>query len=103
MSDSESSRNHGTQPLDAIMIEHSIGNHDLVAASDKPMTHKAVQRARKGRQLTPHMRMRMAAALNKAVALQGKTQEREWGPADLFNYTKASRANAMPAAIESGD
>jgi hypothetical protein len=101
MSETESSRNHGPQPLDAIMLEHSITNHDLVAASSEPMTHKAVARARKGRQLTPHMRLRMAAALNKAVTLQGKTLEREWGPTDLFNYTKASKAKAKTAAPES--
>jgi hypothetical protein len=101
MSDTDSSRNHGPQPLDAIMIEHSLGNHDLVAASDEPMTHKAVARARKGRQLTPHMRLRMAAALNKAVTRRGKTLEREWGPTDLFNYTKASKAKAETAAPES--
>ncbi len=82
----EPSRNHGTQPLDAVMLEHCLGNHDLVAASAEPMTHKAVVRARKGRQLTAHMQRRMAAALNKAVALQGKTVEREWQVSDLFTY-----------------
>lgn len=97
MSDTDSSRNHGTQPLDALMIEHNLGNHDLVAASTEPMTHKAVARARKGRQLTPHMRLRMAVALNRAVTRQGKTLEREWGPTDLFNYTKASRARTESA------
>ena len=101
MSDTDSSRNHGPQPLDALMIEHNISNHDLVAASAEPMTHKAVARARKGRQLTPHMRLRMAAALNKAVTRQGKTLEREWGPTDLFNYTKAGKAKAEAAARES--
>ncbi len=101
MSEPDSSRNHGTQPLDALMIEHQLDNHALVAASAGPMTHKAVARARKGRQLTPHMRLRMAVALNKAVKLQGKTLEREWGPADLFNYTKASRAAAQSPESES--
>lgn len=103
MSDTEPSRNHGTQPLDALMIEHNLGNHDLVAASTEPMTHKAVARARKGRQITPHMRLRMAVALNRAVARQGKTLEREWGPTDLFNYTKASRARTESADEASED
>ena len=101
MSETESSRNHGTPPLDALMIEHSISNHDLVAANIEPMTHKAVARARKGRQLTPHMRLRIAAALNKAVTRQGKILEREWGPTDLFSYTKASKAKAETAARKS--
>ncbi len=100
MSETEPSRNHGVQPLDAIMNEHGLGNHDLVAASTEPMTHKAVQRARKGRQLTPHMRLRMAAALNRAVRRQGKELEREWGPADLFNYTRANRTKVAPEAVE---
>lgn len=44
----------------------------------------------------------MAVALNKAVTRQGKTLEREWGPADLFNYTKTSRGKAAAAIEESG-
>jgi hypothetical protein len=79
-------RNLGPQPLDALMTEHSLGNHDIVAACDEPMTHKAVQRARKGRRLTKHMQRRMAAALTKAVTLQGKTLERDWQASDLFTY-----------------
>lgn len=79
-------RNLGPQPLEALMVEHSLGNHEIVAACDEPLTHKAVQRARKGRRLTKHMQRRIAAALNKAVALQGKTMEREWQVSDLFTY-----------------
>jgi hypothetical protein len=79
-------RNLGIQPLDAILTEHSLGNHDIVTASEEPLTHKAVQRARKGRRITKHMKRRIAAALNKAVARQGKTHEREWPESDLFTY-----------------
>jgi hypothetical protein len=79
-------RNFGIQPLDAIMSEHSLGNHDIVSSCDEPLTHKAVQRARKGRRLTKHMQRRIAAAVNKAVAQQGKTMEREWQVSDLFTY-----------------
>lgn len=79
-------RNFGTQPLDAILGEQALGNHDLVAASPEPLTHKAVQRARKGRRLNPHMQRRIATALNKAVTLQGKSPEREWQVSDLFTY-----------------
>ncbi|MBX7210442.1 MAG: hypothetical protein K1X78_19180 [Verrucomicrobiaceae bacterium] len=78
--------NHGTQPLDAIMAGHHLGNHDLVAVSDEPLTHKAVQRARKGRELTSHMRRRVAAALNKALARKGAAMERELQVRDLFSY-----------------
>jgi hypothetical protein len=69
----ETERNLGAQPLDAVMTEHGISNHDLVAASKEPMTHKAVQRARKGRKLTLHMQKRMVAAVN--AVLKAKDSE----------------------------
>jgi hypothetical protein len=50
------------------------------------MTHKAVQRARKGRRLTKHMQQRMVTALTQAVTLQGKTLEQPWAVSDLFTY-----------------
>lgn len=86
MGQDEIERNLGVQPLDGIMVEHALGNHDLVTASLEPMTHKAVQRARKGRRLTKHMKQRMADALNKAVKSQGKEIERDWVVSDLFTY-----------------
>ena len=79
-------RNLGTQPLDGVLNEFGLGNHDLVTASEEPLTHKAVQRARKGRRLTPHMQRRVAEALNRAVTLQGRTIERPWQVSDLFSY-----------------
>lgn len=82
----ESERNLGPQPLDNILAEHSLGNHDIVAACTEPLTHKAVQRARKGRRLTKHMQRRVTAAVNKAVALQGNEEKREWKVSELFNY-----------------
>jgi len=91
MSQTETERNLGPQPLEAIMAEWALGNHDLVAACEEPLTHKAVQRARKGRRLTPHMMRRIADALNRAVTLQGKTVERPWEIADLFNYPPPKR------------
>ena len=82
----EIERNLGVQPLDGIMAEHELGNHDMVGASLEPMTHKAVQRARKGRRLTKHMKQRMADALNRAVKLKGVEVEKPWGVKDLFTY-----------------
>ena len=73
------------------MVEHGLDNHALVAASAEPLTHKAIQRARKGRHLTPHMRLRVAAALSRAVRGKGVELEREFGPSDLFTYTRARR------------
>lgn len=86
MGQDEIERNMGVQPLDGIMAEHALGNHDLVNACEEPITHKAVQRARKGRRLTKHMQRRVAEALNRAVTLQGKTLERAWEVSDLFSY-----------------
>lgn len=79
-------RNMGVQPLDGIMTEHELGNHDLVTASLEPMTHKAVQRARKGRRLTKHMKQRMADALNLLLKQKGVEVERPWTVKDLFTY-----------------
>lgn len=77
-------RNFGAQPLDALMKEHGVDNHALVAASTEPMTHKAVQRARRGRKLTRHMQRRMVAAFNKVLQQQGV--EEPFALRQLFNY-----------------
>ena len=86
MGQDEIERNMGVQPLDGIMTEHELGNHALVTASTEPMTHKAVQRARKGRRLTKHMKQRMADALTLLMKQQGKEIERPWVVKDLFTY-----------------
>lgn len=86
MGQEEIERNMGVQPLDGIMTEHELGNHALVAASTEPMTHKAVQRARKGRRLTKHMKQRMADALNLLLKQKGVEIERPWVVKDLFTY-----------------
>ncbi len=78
-------RNLGTQPLDAVLLELDIGNHDVVAAFGKPgLTHKALQRARKGRKLTPHMKVRITESLNSL--LRNRAVDRHFGVRDLFNY-----------------
>lgn len=76
-------RNLGVQPLDALMREHGLTNHDVVAVTTEPLTHKAVQRARTGRRLTPHTQRRVVAALN--VCLKQK-ELRERALTELFNY-----------------
>jgi hypothetical protein len=82
----EIERNLGTQPLDAVMQEAGLGNHDLVTVCAGFLTHKAVQRARKGRRLTAHMKKRVAEAVTKAMKARDPAQEREWKAAELFNY-----------------
>jgi len=69
----------GTQPLDAVMAELELKNHDLVAASTEGLTHKQVQKGRKGRRLTRNVQDKIVAALSASA---DKTYVR----ADLFNY-----------------
>jgi hypothetical protein len=57
----------GVQPLDAIMEERGLKNHDLVAASKDGLTHKQVQKGRKGRRLTRNIQDKITAALSAAA------------------------------------
>ncbi len=95
-------RDFGTQPLDGLMEMWGLSNHDLVEASPEQLTHKQVQRARNGRQLTLKMMMKVTRAFNIAIwhRLDDGQKERfdEYGHKALFNYTKghallASQAN----------
>lgn len=79
-------RNMGVQPLDALMTEHAMTNHELLAASPEPMTHKAVQRARKGRRLTRHMQRRMIEAFNRALHKRGSEETPAFHLEQLFTY-----------------
>lgn len=78
-------RNLGVQPLDAVMREHDWGNHDVVAASQHPLTHKAVQRARSGRRLTPRTMRHVTEALNRCRESKGLEPLRMQV---LFNYVE---------------
>lgn len=68
-----SERNRGVQPLDALLRDQGLTNHDVVAASKHPLTHKTVQRARVGRQLTMRTQRLVIEAYNAAV--RAKTGE----------------------------
>ena len=71
----------GVQPLDAIMTEKGIKNHDLVnAAPPGFITHKQIQKGRKGRRLSMHMQDKVLDALNAFVAPES------YGFKDIFNY-----------------
>ena len=80
-------RNLGAQPLDAIMTELALANHDLCATAEVQLTHKAVQRARKGRRLTPHMQKRIMETLNALMKARGL--EQSYALKDLFTYGPA--------------
>jgi len=69
----------GPQPIKEIIDAHQLKPHDVVAASTDQITHKMIAKAIKGRRLTPHVKQKILAALNKAC-------QREYALADLFNY-----------------
>jgi len=85
-------RDRGPQPIDAMLERWGLSNHDLVDASPEQLTHKQVQRARKGRVLTLAMMQKVARALNIAVWYRLKPAEREayfeYGHKHLFDYAK---------------
>ena len=76
----DDNRNLGIQPLDRIMIEHAMTNHTLVDASTEMITHKMVQRARKGRRLTKRTQEKVLRALQRAVPQQ------PFERSDVFTY-----------------
>lgn len=72
-------RNHGVQPIAAIMERLELAPHDLVKASTEQLTHKMVSRAAKGRQLTSNTRGKVLRALAAASGESFRADQ-------LFNY-----------------
>ncbi|MBC8206597.1 MAG: hypothetical protein ISR85_01770 [Kiritimatiellales bacterium] len=70
---------YGVQPLDKILEELGLKNHDLVAASTDGLTHKQVQKGRKGRRLTRNIQDKIVTAICTATN-NGYTRS------DLFTY-----------------
>jgi hypothetical protein len=70
----------GVQPLEALMTKLKLSNHDLVAASTEQLSHKMVQKGRKGRRLTPKSKNKILAALHAVCP------DRQFAHRDLFNY-----------------
>ncbi len=57
----------GLQPMDALMEASGLTNHEVVAAAvGSGLTHKVVQKARKGRHLTARAQKKVLTALNAA-------------------------------------
>ena len=75
----EESREFGTQPLDRIMAEYGLSNHDLVAASTEGLTHKQVQKGRRGRRLTRNIQDKIVRALSSCTG-------EAYTPDRLFSY-----------------
>lgn len=85
-------RDLGVQPLDEMMVQWGLGNHDLVEVSTEQLTHKQVQKARKGRRLSLKMMQKVTRAFNVAIWYklndEQKEQYYEYMHRDLFNYAK---------------
>ncbi len=73
-----------------------LASHDLVDVSTEQLTHKQVQRARKGRVLSLAMMQKVTRALNIAVWYRLTKEERElyfeYLHKHLFNYAKGHEA-----------
>lgn len=81
MTDETKETNHfGVQPLDALMTKHGLSNHALVEASTEQLSHKVVQKARKGRGLTSRAKTKILKAVHNALP------EQKFAHRDLFNY-----------------
>jgi len=70
----------GVQPLDKVLESCSLKNDDLVQTSREQLTHKQVQKARKGRRVTPNIKGKIVRALNTVV------EKKKYSEKDLFNY-----------------
>lgn len=77
------SRNLGLQPLDAVLEVLELNNRDLVEASTEQLTHKQVQKARKGRRVTPNIQHKILNALRNCTR---DDEEKTYQLSDLFNY-----------------
>lgn len=90
-------RDFGPQPLDAMMTAWEMSNHDIVEVSTEQLTHKQIQRARKGRRLTLKMMMKVTRAFNVTIwyRLNDEQKEKyfEYMHKHLFSYAKGYDEN----------
>lgn len=77
--DDADKRDLGEQPVKRIMDTLGLKPNDLVKASSEQITHKMVNKAMKGRRLTPNVRQKILNAMNKAA-------DKTYSLTDLFNY-----------------
>jgi len=70
----------GPQPLDSVMTRLGLTNAALVSASTEQLTHKMVQKGRKGRRLTPNVQTKILSALHTLYP------EEQFSLKDLFLY-----------------
>ena len=83
-SEPEPQRDLGIQPLAALLASYELESRHLVAASTEQLTHKMVNRASRGRRLSPRVMRKVQRALNSAAGADHELDE-------LFNYAKTAR------------
>ena len=59
----EIQRDLGIQPIDQLMKQWGVDNHELVEVSIEQLTHKQVQKARKGRRVTINIQRKILNAI----------------------------------------
>ena len=80
----EIQRDLGLQPIDQLMKQWGVENHELVEVSTEQLTHKQVQKARKGRRVTINIQRKIFNAIRKVA--EDKDLDPNLTIADLFNY-----------------
>ena len=75
-----SENNLGVQPLDQVMTNQRLSNADLVKASTEQLAFKVIQKARKGRRVSPNLQQKILNALKVAV------RDKDFQLNQLFNY-----------------
>jgi len=75
-----SENNLGVQPLDQVMTNQRLSNADLVKASTEQLAFKVIQKARKGRRVSPNLQQKILNALKAAA------RDKDFQLNQLFNY-----------------
>ena len=77
-------RELGSQPLNELLEKWGLDNHELVKASKEQLTHKQVQKARKGRRVSANIQRKILNALKSVTEERGL--DSDFSLVDLFNY-----------------
>lgn len=80
----EIQREFGSQPINELLEKWGLDNHELVEASREQLTHKQVQKARKGRRVTANIQKKIFNALKSVAGERGL--DSDFTLADLFSY-----------------
>jgi hypothetical protein len=100
----KSERDFGMQPLDIMMDQWGLTNHDLVEVSTEQLTHKQVQKARTGRRLTLKMMQKVTRAFNVTIWYRLNDEQKEafdeYLHKRLFNYAKGYDAQYKDPNLE---